>query len=235
MQRKNHEKPRLLFAHYYEVSSLQLFPYKHDAYVCDATASDIELIMGTCNETTVKLQQSRVFEIRNKLEHNNEEIPSAKEMGKSIELVSEVVTTLQDLGLIPVIFATKAVQSDAFDRTWVVSEDGLGREIKWHPSPALKAIRSLPEITEPQIIIPGFRIPETNEPLRFEVEEDSEYTKMWQDYPKHGSREAPKDIEKVSAAVPVSSEESPQSRNSGVTGTSDPQPVGPSVPHDTRV
>lgn len=186
-------KPRLEYAHYYENSALQLFPYTHKAYICDATPADVDLLLHTCEEITTQLQQSKVFEIRNKLEHNNEDLPNEKEMAKCAQLLDEVVKTLEGLGLLPIIYANRETETDGFGRVRVTSQDGGGRLFEWEPSPALRAIKSLPAVAAPQIMIPGFRIPETNEPLRFKVEHDSEFTKMWQDYPKYGSHQISED------------------------------------------
>lgn len=187
--RESFAKPTIYFAHYHEESSLQLFPYKHNAYVCDASEADVKLIRSICDGINVKLQESRVFEIRNKLEHNNEELPSAKDMLKGTELLCEVVSDIQDFGLIPVIFAMKDRHIDSFGRERIVSRDGMGRELTWQPSAALQAIKSLPAKDEPQIIVQGLNIPETNEPLRFVIEEDSDYVDMWKEYPKYGTSE----------------------------------------------
>jgi hypothetical protein len=189
--REKHAKPALVLAHYYGKSSLQLFPYKHHAYICDATKHDVDSINGICDEIALKLQHSKVFEIRNKLEHNNEELPNAKEMLRCAELLAEVVSVLEEWGLLPVIFANQDVTFDSFQRTSVLSRDGQERVFKWQPSPVLKGIKSLPEIGAPQIIVPKFKVPDTNEPLRFYIEEDSEYTKMWLNYPKFGERGEP--------------------------------------------
>jgi len=212
--REGYAKPNLYLAHYEGKSSLQLFPYKHQFYICDATASDVQFLITVCEEITVKFQQSRVFEIRNKLEHDNEELPSSREMIKCAEILREVVNTLQEYGFVPIIFAHKDRHSDAFGRKFVVSRDGMGREIKWEPSPALEAIRSLPALTTPQIIVSKFKVPETNEPLRFAVEEESEYTKMWRDYPKHGAQDAAPMSAQVQEATPPATEaELPGERN----------------------
>lgn len=189
-EREKYVKEKLLLAHYHGKNSVQIFPYKHTKYVCDASDVDAQSIVQICEETAAKLQQSKVFEIRNKLEHNNEEIPSAKEMAKAGELLSDVVAKLQDCGLVPVIFAFKKAESDVFSRAWIASQDASGREIRWQTSPVLMTIRSLPSVGAPQIIVAGFNVPETKEPLRFGVQEDSDYTKMWQDYPKHGRAQA---------------------------------------------
>jgi hypothetical protein len=182
-----HAKPKLHLAHYHLETTLQLFPYKHYRYACDITPTDAHLLTALCEELASKLQQSKVFEIRNKLEHHNEELPKAKEMLRCADLLQEIVGTVQEKGLIPTIFALQERITDAFGRLQIVSRDGTGRPINWQPSPALVAIKSLPAINEPQLIIPAFKVPETDEPLRFGIQEDSEHTKMWEDYPKHGA------------------------------------------------
>lgn len=187
-QRDKYQKPCLFWAHYSAESSLQLFPYKHYKFVCDTTPSDVDGLVALCEGTTLTLQHSKVFEIRNKLEHNNEELPSSEEMRKCCQLLSDAIRILDESGMIPCLYAQKGRNADGFGREWISSQNGSGREVKWQPSPALAAIRSLPLPHQPQIIVPGFKIAETNEPLRFGAEEDSEYTRMWAEYPKHGSQ-----------------------------------------------
>ena len=104
------------------------------------------------------------------------------------------IELLESIGLIPIVYAPKVMQRDAYDRVRITAVDYVGRELVWSPSPALVAIRSLPPIGAPQILVSGLRVPGTDEILRFGLEEDSEYTRMWTGYPKRRGP-TPEDIQ----------------------------------------
>jgi hypothetical protein len=66
----------------------------------------------------------------------------------------------------------------------VTAVDYADREVTWFPSPALGTIRTLPKASAPQVLVPSLHVTETDEIVRFKVEEESDFTEMWRNYPK---------------------------------------------------
>jgi hypothetical protein len=48
----------------------------------------------------------------------------------------------------------------------------------------IAGIRSIPAADQPQILVSCLTVPETNEMLRFGLYEESDYTRMWENYPR---------------------------------------------------
>jgi hypothetical protein len=124
------------------------------------------------------------LKVRNNLPHAAALFPTSDEIERCCQTLKEVIGELEKLGLIPIIFANVRLDRDSFRREKVISKDYGGREIVWFRSPSITCLHKLPELQEPQILVPGIRIPNTSEILRFAVKEDSEFTRMWESYPR---------------------------------------------------
>lgn len=107
------------------------------------------------------------------------------------DILLKSIQSLKAIGLMPVVWAPVAVRRDSYNRLRITSVEYAGRGFEWSTSPALLR-RWQPSARGPQILVRGLHVPGTAEILHFLLEEDSEYTRMWNAYPKRRERQ-PKD------------------------------------------
>ncbi len=186
-------KPPILLAHYAHESSLQIYPYKHRHFVLDMASGDRDQCLSLMLATTEQLERSNLLDVRNRVDHYAETFPRAEEVTRCCDLVSGAIRRLEEGGYIPSLFATVRIEVDGYGRELVTSRSYSGAHLRWWRSPSLKAVRSLPNPREPQVLVPSICVPESNEILRFRMQEDSAFTELWKDYPKWTSEPLPAD------------------------------------------
>lgn len=179
-----YEKREVLMAHYTHDSTLQIFPYRHDRFLFDACRVELDRVINLLQGSSSALQRSSVIAVRNGVIHPKQKFPTKTEIDVCCDTLRETVEALEEAGLVPTVYATLKVQGDAFRRHEVTSVNYGERQLKWSPSPALHVIKTLPHPRDPQVIVPSLHLPNTDEVLRFSVEEDSDYREMWKNYPR---------------------------------------------------
>lgn len=80
--------------------------------------------------------------------------------------------------------ATKSIEVGIYERTTITSIDYAGRELVWMPSAGLRGIGSLPTQKSTQIIVRGLCVPGADEVVRLKLRQESDFTRLWIDYPK---------------------------------------------------
>ncbi len=170
--------------HYYTPRTVQLFPYRHRMFVLDLSPEDRTACLGILKKAYSILMQGTAMTIRNRIDHSSGNFPSPNEVIECCDALKGIGQELTEFGLFPTVYGISKVEIDSFDRRKVRSRDYNGHEIVWTLSPVLHALRSLPSLSKPQIIVPRVRIPDTAEPVRFGLRENSEFQNLWANYPK---------------------------------------------------
>ena len=160
-----------------------MFPFLHTVFVLDLTRSDYEQIISLLHNVTDTLEGSQICDIRNRLEHKRTDFPNQEEIKAACEAVKGVINMMEQSSILPLIYFYSGRTTDEYDRGVVSFRNYRGREIRINIPTQLRACR-LPPISVPLIICPSMHIGDSTELMRFQCEEMSEYTKMWQDYPK---------------------------------------------------
>jgi hypothetical protein len=189
-------KDPVFLAHYSGSTTLQVFPYRHSHFACDLAPADLERTLTLIENVSTSLQKGPVMLVRNRIDHKTETFPSKQEFQRCCEMLEIQVNNLEDAGLIPIVQVTKSIVADRFNRQRVISVDYAGREFVWFVSPSIHAIRPLPRLDEPQLLVKSLFIPGTGEPARYRMQEVSEFTEIWKDYPK---RSAPSNADRLLA------------------------------------
>lgn len=188
--REMYAKPEIELAHFSRDSALQIFPYRHRHFIFDMGFEERAYFLKLLDEIYLTLEASEVTSIRNRLEHRRDPFPTRDEIEKCCLALRETSTKLETVGLFPVLHATECINRELRGRVTVTSRNYSGRKLSWTVSPAIFAIPSFPSLDEPQILVWGMHIPETQETVRFKIRENSEYMKMWEGYPIHRKPEA---------------------------------------------
>lgn len=181
-----YRKGEIALAHFCETTNIQLFPYRHQHFVCDLGDSDQARISQMLEDTTTRLELSGAMSIRNRLDHPSDTFPTSEEIVRCCEDLRATVSQIESFGLVPVVYAMSRFDTDSAGRVTVYANDYRANQRVWTRCSALQCIRSLPNVQEPQILVPGIRIPGTGEILRFKIQEESEYTAIWKGYPRYG-------------------------------------------------
>jgi hypothetical protein len=152
--------------------------------------------MEIIGDTGRTLQQDSVLKVRNRIDHSSEAFPTKEDIGTCCDIIEKTISRLETVGFVPTVFVTKSIETDIYARTTVTSIDYAGRELVWTPSPGLKGIRSLPVDRPTQIIVRSIYVPGTDEIVRLNLTQESDFTRLWKEYPK---RRKPTDADKRAA------------------------------------
>ncbi|MGE5109677.1 MAG: hypothetical protein ACM3JB_02385 [Acidobacteriaceae bacterium] len=182
---EKYKRAPVLLAHYSHKPSPQQYPYRHLHFALDAVPAERAACFELLSAVSNTLQGETVMSVRNRIDHKSDKFPSRDEILKCCDTLERIIGQLEWSGLIPVVYAPETVTWQALsgDPRSLYSNYS-GRQVELSRSPNSTAIRSLPDLTLPQILVPSFRLPETNEILRFSLHQESEYSRMWRGYPR---------------------------------------------------
>lgn len=178
-----YRRPKTGLPRYYGRTEIEVFPFLHTVFVLDLTRSDYEQIISLLHNVTGTLEGSQICDIRNRLEHKRADFPNQKEIIAACEAIKGVVNKMEESGISPLVYLYSGETIDKYGRGFISYRNYRERGITISVPSQLRACR-LPPPPAPLIISPSMHIGNTREPMRFECQETSEYTKMWQDYPK---------------------------------------------------
>jgi hypothetical protein len=193
-------RPRVLFPHFVGKTDLEAFPYRHTHFICDLPAPDRAHVAEVIGYTGRAFQQEQVLSVRNRIDHRSEAFPTRENVEMCCDALNKTISGLESVGFVPTVYLPKSIHRDMYDRIRVTSIDYAGRELVWTTSPRLEAILSLPDVENPQIIVKGICIPGADELVRFDLKQESDFTRLWSDYPK---RRKPTDADEREAAETV--------------------------------
>ncbi len=179
-----HERPASGRPHYETLATLQFFPYRHVIFILDLPEVERTSLLNFPRSTYETLNQSGVMNVRNRIDHSGGAFPSAEEIGNTCDTLESVVLELESFGLVPSVYTATEVKIGQSGLVKILSKNDSGIEVAWAGSPVLRAIGSLPDFEDPQIIVPKLHVLDTAEPLRFKLTEDSEFVALWKGFPR---------------------------------------------------
>lgn len=192
------EKPESHLAFFARKSNLQIFPFKHSHFVLDMEEGDRKRTLELLHNVSTRVASSRVLQVRNNIPHLSELFPTRDEIKECCQVLEQTVDELEEFGLLPVLFVTSKMENDSWQRRTVKALDYKGRFVIWSVSPSTTCLHDVPNPSSPQIIVPAIRLPETAEPMRFSVAEDSNFSDIWKDFPRRKFAETTDGIGHVS-------------------------------------
>jgi len=175
-QRATEEFPA--FANY---TYLQKFPFKHKLLLFDLDANELNSLISNLNEVTYLLDQAKVCDIRNRINHKRE-FPSQNEIETTCNAISKVVNKLEILGICPCQFHLSSANIDQYNRRVNILHDYKGRKVHFNLPSQFKYIHS-PSLEEPVIVVSSLHFPASNTKLTFKLSEPSNYTELWSGFP----------------------------------------------------
>jgi hypothetical protein len=160
------------------ISDLQTFPYRHTRFMFDAPRAELDRMIRMLGDVTARLELSRAVTIRNRIDHHSESFPAPDDIATCCEVLRRVIEEMETGGLVPVVFSTVKREHDSYGRICIESRCYSGRAINWISSAQLEVVQSSPPISDQQILVPSLHLPGTAEILRFNIEEESDYTDL---------------------------------------------------------
>jgi hypothetical protein len=179
-----HQKPDTHIAIFARNSKLQIFPFRHTHFIFDMEDEDRKRTLEILQHVNNRIVSTRVLNVRNNIPHVSELFPSRDEIKECCQILEDLLNDLEQFGLMPTVFVTASVENDSWRRRKVRALDYKGREVMWSVSPSTTCLHNVPPTGAPQIIVPSIRLPETAEPMRVAVHEDSDFSEIWSGFPK---------------------------------------------------
>jgi hypothetical protein len=170
---------------------LHLFPFRHTALINDISQPQQSRIRSLLTEVTSGFEAIQLTNLRNRLQHDRpvEDLPTQDEIVLAITTVANVVKKLEQSGLFPLTYNINEERTDRWQRKQTTLINYNGNEVVVSERSEL-AGTSLPELEDHTIIVPWVRIAGTAEVLRFSLEQDSDYVRLWHGYPLRRPRAA---------------------------------------------
>ena len=163
-------------------STSESFPFVHTVPWLDLTAESQTTIVDCMRAVPRTLSRNDVANVRNQIAHRRDDFVTGTEVYRVTHALRELVSRLEVAGLVPNVYIREGRHMDRYGRTHAVLRDYRGRELRiaW---PSELALTGVPPLVVPQTVITCSVISGTAEHLRFRIDEDSEYRRMWANWP----------------------------------------------------
>jgi len=146
------------------------------------SASRVRIIEGL-RSISAAAARDNVSQVRNDYSHYRRTSPEVDRMAKALQAVAVAVQEIENLGIARVLCWPVSSSSDAWGRSRYTFRGPRSVEHLF-ARPSNFDWMGLPSLTEPQYLIRAASISEPNEIMRFTRRFHSEFSQMWDDYPK---------------------------------------------------
>lgn len=167
------------------VQSLERFPFIHTTAFLDLLPDCRASILRVLTTITDRFVAADITTTRNDWLHGSRSGSAANldRLREGLEDVREAVLSIEENGFSRQIFDSLSDLVDGDGRRTAILANNMGRQVHlFGPSPF--AWLRLPGLRESQYVMNAARFAEPTECLRFTVEVESEYSKMWDNFPK---------------------------------------------------
>jgi len=174
---------------YFGKTQIQLFPFIHKKLLLDLNQNDYDGVVGILLEVQTILERAKICNIRNRIDHGGRAFPRRKEIETALNETKGIINKIEEVGIYPLVYIMKRLEIDQYKRGFAIFTNYKGVEIPIKIGSQFAACK-LPSPEGYLVIVPAIHMDDTNEMLRFEIEEKSDFTEMWKDYPKRKMVEA---------------------------------------------
>jgi len=168
---------------------ISLFPFLHKHLILDLETEQANNVINILNEISILLKKSNACAIRNSTSHEkpSEEFPSPHALMNFFAEIKNIVTQIEDLGVFPLLYLGEKVQDDFNGRQYCELKNYRGKKLAFYTLDNNYFLQP-PQFLDYQIVVPMLKLMPYDIGLRFFLTESSNYTKMWEDYPKRRPR-----------------------------------------------
>lgn len=164
-------------------SDLMTFGYQSKLPFLNCPAESRGRLIRELRTVSRELSNGGISTVRNSLEHHKGSFPSQQDILSCIDAITRVCDLLEEFGILPMVFRLKSFTRDSEGRTIYIYEDYSGRAVRI-PAPSSVVVAGGPSWTQNQIIVSGLIAGGSNWVPRFIPGVRSEFTEMWQDWPR---------------------------------------------------
>ncbi|WP_147436669.1 hypothetical protein [Microbacterium telephonicum] len=171
-------------------SALQRFPFASTAPFLDLAAHSRTRIVEGLRDIELTLNAETLSSVRNDYSHYRRTSPELAAMERTLESVGRAVRAIENLGFGLNLCHPSTETSDQWGRRTIgfVGPRSLNHVFA-RPS-SLEWV-GFPSLRRPQYLVRSAAFDDANEVLRFERQYDSEYARMWDDYPRPRKKAQP--------------------------------------------
>lgn len=168
---------------YFGKTQIQLFPFTHKKLILDLNQNDYDKIVGILSEVTTVLEKGNICDIRNRIDHGGRDFPRRTEIEEALNATKRIIDKIEEVGICPLVYLMSRLEVDGYMRGFAVFKNYKGMEIQVKIGTQFEACK-LPAPEGYLVIFPEIHMDDTTEILRFKIEEKSDFTDIWKDYPK---------------------------------------------------
>src|SRR6266540_18777 len=177
------ERPVAEYPDFADISGIQRFVLRHKYAILDMDENAVNNAISLLRQTALTLKRTKLMEIRNRIPHAGGTFPSKDEFQSMLSAVELTIVALEDAGASPLVCHVSESVGDSYGREYSEVADYRGKRTRLY-MPREMSRSGLPSTTTPQVIFVSALLRDSAEVLRFSVEEDSEYARMWSNYPR---------------------------------------------------
>lgn len=183
----DYERAEGEFPEYAEHTVLQTFPFRHTRPFLDVNESARATIIRSLREISRLLDAGKVSDVRNSYLHFRRSNAELDSMIAALEATSAAVRIIEQNGFYRSVYRRVAMQLDEWGRSAITLRDESGRNAVF-ARPSKMDWGGLPPLDSPQYVVTSAQIGEPPERLRFRPGYRSEFSEMWQGYPRRRLR-----------------------------------------------
>jgi hypothetical protein len=169
---------------YTQYSRLHNFPFGHTVSFLDLVPDAQDRLLAILRDLSTQLVATNVSELRNEWLHYRRATADVARLVESLSTIERVVETLEREGLARVLYRLVRQTGDRWGRRiYVLGDRREERQIAIaRPSPSLTP--QMPSLRSAQYLMIAAVFDEPSEMLRFTSSVSSEYTGMWDGFPR---------------------------------------------------
>jgi hypothetical protein len=179
---KKYQRSEEDYPAYVGKTNLKTFLFKSTVPFLNLTESSRARLIEGLSQLSEVVLAADVASVRNDYSHYRRTAPEIERMTGALEAVGVAVRKMESLGIVRLLSWPRQVSTDAWGRS---RHEFAGPRSAEHmfARPSSFDWMGLPSLHEPQYIIRAATFAEPNEVLRFTRRFESEFSRMWNDYP----------------------------------------------------
>lgn len=168
--------------------SIFYFPFIHTSLIQDMERQSYIQVVELINKFYIEVNTSNVCEIRNATSHNrrHEQFPTYNEFCVLFNNLERIFLSIEELGLYPFVYNCTEKHITRYGKVKIITTNENGKELVFYNLG--DEIIDKPDFKEPHIIVPLIRFRGFDAGLILKSVNDSDYTRMWSNFPNRLSR-----------------------------------------------
>lgn len=181
--RDNYKRNEKDIPSYIERTNLFVFPFSHTKLVLDLSDEIYINLDKLLRRIKILLEKNNVANIRNRIEHKREDFPDKTEISKACNALNELGYILEEHGIYPIVYQFNETIIDSFGRGYSSYINYKEESISISMS-SQYSLANIPKLIDTLVIIRAIKLKNSKEYLRFVYTETSEFTKIYEGYPR---------------------------------------------------